>query len=84
MLSLSKIFISPPCSGKTAGYLIPALAHIREVRRKAALATAVPGAQPTRPSLAPTVLVLAPTRELAQQIQEEAFKFGSPLGLRTT
>ena len=28
-------------------------------------------------------MILAPTRELAQQIDEEAVKFGSPLGIRT-
>jgi ATP-dependent RNA helicase DDX5/DBP2 len=31
----------------------------------------------------PAVLVLAPTRELACQIEEEAVKFGQPLGLRS-
>lgn len=32
----------------------------------------------------PIVLVLAPTRELAVQIQEEAVKFGSQLNIRST
>ncbi|MEW5319605.1 MAG: hypothetical protein WDW38_010749 [Sanguina aurantia] len=32
----------------------------------------------------PTVLVLAPTRELARQIQEEAQKFGGSLGIRVS
>ena len=31
----------------------------------------------------PILLVLAPTRELAQQIEEETNKFGTPLGIRT-
>ena len=31
----------------------------------------------------PYAIILAPTRELAQQIEEETFKFGSPLGIRT-
>ena len=32
----------------------------------------------------PIVLVLAPTRELAVQIQEEGFKFGSHANIRST
>jgi len=28
-------------------------------------------------------VILAPTRELAQQIEEESVKFGKPLGVRT-
>jgi len=28
-------------------------------------------------------VILAPTRELAQQIEEEALKFGQPLGVNT-
>jgi ATP-dependent RNA helicase DDX23/PRP28 len=31
----------------------------------------------------PYAIILAPTRELAQQIEEESNKFGSPLGIRT-
>jgi ATP-dependent RNA helicase DDX23/PRP28 len=33
--------------------------------------------------LGPYAIILAPTRELAQQIEEEAVKFGSHLGVRT-
>jgi len=33
--------------------------------------------------LGPYAIILAPTRELAQQIEEEAIKFGSHLGVRT-
>ena len=31
----------------------------------------------------PYAVILAPTRELAQQIEEESVKFGKPLGVRT-
>lgn len=30
----------------------------------------------------PYAIILAPTRELAQQIEEETIKFGTPLGIR--
>jgi len=33
--------------------------------------------------LGPYAIILAPTRELAQQIEEETIKFGSHLGIRT-
>ncbi|MQM03361.1 hypothetical protein Taro_036141 [Colocasia esculenta] len=49
-------------SGKTLGYLIPAFIHLQQCRNN--------------PQVGPTVLVLAPTRELATQIQNEARKFG--------
>jgi ATP-dependent RNA helicase DDX5/DBP2 len=51
-------------SGKTLAFLLPAIVHIN--------------AQPMlKPGDGPIVLVLAPTRELAQQIQKECDKFGS-------
>lgn len=57
-------------SGKTMAYMLPALVHI--------------GAQPPlRPGDGPIALVLAPTRELAMQIQVECEKFGTPLRLRS-
>lgn len=49
-------------SGKTLGYLIPGFVHLKRLRNN--------------PRVGPTVLVLAPTRELATQIQDEADKFG--------
>ena len=50
-------------SGKTLAYLLPAIVHIN--------------AQPLlRPGDGPIVLVLAPTRELAVQIEEIAHKYG--------
>jgi len=36
------------------------------------------------PRAGPTVLVLAPTRELAVQIKDEADKFGHSSGIRNT
>jgi len=56
-------------SGKTLAFLLPAFAYILERRI---------------PSDDPALLVLAPTRELAIQIDEEARKFGKPSGIRTT
>ncbi|KAF3783218.1 DEAD-box ATP-dependent RNA helicase 30 [Nymphaea thermarum] len=58
-------------SGKTLAYLLPALVHVK--------------AQPRlMHGEGPIVLVLAPTRELAVQIQEEAVKFGSHSNVRST
>ncbi|KAL3018647.1 hypothetical protein AAZX31_05G039400 [Glycine max] len=65
------IGIAETGSGKTLSYLLPALVHVN-----------------AQPRLAhgdgPIVLVLAPTRELAVQIQEEALKFGSRANKRST
>lgn len=58
-------------SGKTLGYILPAIVHINN-----------------QPSLVrgdgPIALVLAPTRELAQQIQQVANDFGSASYVRNT
>ncbi|CAH0398681.1 unnamed protein product [Chilo suppressalis] len=55
-------------TGKTLSYLLPAVIHIKEtVGRK---------------GLGPRVLVLAPTRELARQIEEVAKDFERLLGIR--
>ena len=58
-------------SGKTLGYLLPAIIHINN-----------------QPFLergdGPIVLVLAPTRELAQQIQEVSSEFGRSSKIRDT
>lgn len=56
------VAIAKTGSGKTLGYLIPAFIHLRQRHNS--------------PQNGPTVLVLAPTRELATQIQEEVIKFG--------
>ena len=55
-------------SGKTLGYLLPALARCSEGWAKA--------------EGKPMCLVMAPTRELALQIKGEATKFGAPLRCR--
>ena len=58
-------------SGKTLTYCLPAIVHIN--------------AQPLlAPGDGPIVLVLAPTRELAVQIQQEALKFGKSSKIRNT
>eukprot|EP00850_Spirogloea_muscicola_P009072 SM000050S16997 [mRNA] locus=s50:335183:339781:+ [translate_table: standard] len=57
-------------SGKTLGYLCPGFMHIQQQRVDS--------------RMGPTVLVLAPTRELATQIQDEAVKFGRSSRLSST
>ncbi|KAK4993151.1 ATP-dependent RNA helicase dbp2 [Elasticomyces elasticus] len=58
-------------SGKTLTYCLPAIVHIN--------------AQPLlAPGDGPIVLILAPTRELAVQIQEEVSKFGKSSRIRNT
>ncbi|KAJ9161818.1 RNA helicase [Coniochaeta hoffmannii] len=58
-------------SGKTLSYCLPAIVHIN--------------AQPLlAPGDGPIVLVLAPTRELAVQIQQEITKFGRSSRIRNT
>jgi ATP-dependent RNA helicase DDX5/DBP2 len=58
-------------SGKTLSFLVPAVVHIV--------------AQPElKPGDGPIALILAPTRELAVQIQEECIKFGSSTGVKST
>lgn len=60
---------SPTGTGKTLAFLLPALQHLLDFPRHQ------PG--PAR------VLILAPTRELAQQIAEQADAFEETSGLRT-
>ena len=57
-------------SGKTLGFLMPAFVHTLTTRKD--------------PRLGPTVLTLAPTRELANQIQSECVKFGRSSGIMST
>ena len=64
-------------SGKTLAYLVPGL-----LRANAASAASAASASSESSESGPVVLVLAPTRELAMQIQVEAFPLSELLGLR--
>lgn len=61
-------------SGKTLAFLIPLLSWIQSLPKIERLEDADQG---------PYAIIMAPTRELAQQIEEETNKFGTPLGIRT-
>ncbi|XP_065666937.1 probable ATP-dependent RNA helicase DDX23 isoform X2 [Hydra vulgaris] len=68
------IGIAETGSGKTAAFVIPLLVWI----------TGLP--ESDRQSVSdngPFAIILAPTRELAQQIEEETIKFAKKLGIRT-
>ncbi|KAI7744953.1 hypothetical protein M8C21_027074, partial [Ambrosia artemisiifolia] len=64
------VAIAKTGSGKTLGYLIPAFMLLRHCNNN--------------PQNGPTVVVLAPTRELATQIQDEAIKFGRSIRISCT
>ena len=68
-------------SGKTCGFLLPAFHKIMILRNLNK--SPKPGRFGSRIYRAPTVLVLAPTRELADQIHEQARKFSAAAGLLT-
>jgi ATP-dependent RNA helicase DDX23/PRP28 len=57
-------------SGKTAAFLLPLLVYISEL----------PALDDFTKNDGPYAIILAPTRELAQQIEVEARKFATPLG----
>ncbi|KAK5113907.1 mRNA splicing protein prp28 [Meristemomyces frigidus] len=57
-------------SGKTAAFLLPLLVYI----------SALPALNEQTKNDGPYAIILAPTRELAQQIELEAKKFATPLG----
>ncbi|KAK3329021.1 P-loop containing nucleoside triphosphate hydrolase protein [Apodospora peruviana] len=57
-------------SGKTAAFLLPLLVYISEL----------PPLAEYNKNDGPYALILAPTRELVQQIESEARKFATPLG----
>jgi len=63
------VCIAETGSGKTLGFILPALIHIQ-------------GQRPLARGDGPIALVVAPTRELARQIESEANLFGRDLGLK--
>ncbi|CAA9997370.1 unnamed protein product [Nesidiocoris tenuis] len=68
---LDMVGIAQTGSGKTLAYILPAILHINNQPR-------------IRPRDGPIALILAPTRELAQQIQQVAADFGSHTDVRNT
>jgi ATP-dependent RNA helicase DDX5/DBP2 len=61
------VAIAPTGTGKTLGYLLPAIVHIT-------------AQEPVRPTdLSPIGLIIVPTRELAQQVMEQAAVYGSSI-----
>ncbi|KAI0328564.1 DEAD-domain-containing protein [Cubamyces sp. BRFM 1775] len=64
------IGIAETGSGKTAAFVIPMLAFISKL----------PPFTDDNRHLGPYALIMAPTRELAQQIESETKKFATPLG----
>lgn len=68
------IGIAETGSGKTASFLIPLLTYIMEL----------PALNAVTKSDGPYAIVLAPTRELAQQIEKHATPFCKELGFRCT
>lgn len=66
---LDVLMSSPTGSGKTLAFLLPALQHLKDYPRQS------PG--PAR------ILVLAPTRELAEQIFQQAQQFAQTSGVRS-
>ncbi|KAF8350783.1 P-loop containing nucleoside triphosphate hydrolase protein [Amanita rubescens] len=66
------IGIAETGSGKTAAFVIPMLSFI----------SSLPAFTDEIRHLGPYSLILAPTRELAQQIESEARKFAGPLGYK--
>lgn len=64
------IAIAKTGSGKTCGFLLPGMLHLQNLRND--------------PRNGPTLLVLAPTRELAVQTKTEADKFGKSSNIKNT
>ncbi|XP_018332173.1 ATP-dependent RNA helicase p62 isoform X2 [Agrilus planipennis] len=71
MSGKNMVGIAQTGSGKTLAYILPAIVHIRNQ-------------EAVQRGEGPIVLVLAPTRELAQQIQQVASDFGHSSYVRNT
>lgn len=71
------VAIAQTGSGKTLGYILPAIVHIINQPRSTSDSS-------SSSKNGPIALVLAPTRELAQQIQEVANCFGERASVRNT
>ena len=65
------IAVAETGSGKTLAFVLPGIVHLEDQ-------------PPVRPGEGPVMLVLAPTRELCQQIAQEANFFAEPRGHRVT
>jgi superfamily II DNA/RNA helicase len=65
------ISIAKTGSGKTLGFILPAIVHTLNLPRRAH-------------NEGPSVLVLLPTRELAQQVYEVTREYASVMGLKST
>lgn len=64
--------LNPLASGKTLAFSVPALAHITEKADK-----------DSKGKGKPSILVVAPTRELALQTQETMERCGAPFGIKS-
>ncbi|XP_055843498.1 ATP-dependent RNA helicase bel-like [Episyrphus balteatus] len=71
MSGVNMVGVAKTGSGKTLGFILPAIVHIK-------------AQPPLEPGDGPIALVLAPTRELAQQIHLVAEEFGSHANVRNS
>jgi len=75
MDSKDVIGVAKTGSGKTLGYLLPGYIKVKREEMKEGFSC--------DQSKGPAMLVMAPTRELCQQIYEESDRFGKPAQIRT-
>ncbi|XP_044009861.1 ATP-dependent RNA helicase dbp2-like [Aphidius gifuensis] len=77
------VAIAQTGSGKTLGYVLPAIVHIIN-QPKSIVNDNNNSSSSSNNKKGPIALILAPTRELAQQIQEVANCFGESASVRNT